>query len=413
MVSILLWGSIVSAAEKPVACKGTMLYLGGFELPNRNAAAHRVVANAKLLRDLGYEVILIGARPADGLGLVRYSEDYFGFSCWSVPQPEGVSGWMKRMTGVPELLDFIARQTQLSGVICYNYPAIAQMRVYWACKRLGVRRVADTTEWYDGTSKSPLFRLVKKLDTELRIRWVNKFSDGLITTGWMVTNYYDGSSVPVVEVPTLFDRNDFAPRVPVSTGRRSFVYFGYPFDQNTVNKSRTNMKDRLDLCVQAFFELSTAGYEFDFDIYGMGLDEYVNVLPEHGAWIDSMSGMIRFHGRVSHATVKERIADADFSIFFRDSNKVTLSGFPTKLSESISYGTPVITSRTRNLQAYEKFTGIILAERGEERNVIERAMNLGEPEVIELKRACGTSAIFDYRSFKAPVENFLAEMGLS
>ena len=40
--------------------KGLILYVGGFELPDKNAAAHRVLSNGKLLRDLGYEVSFVG-----------------------------------------------------------------------------------------------------------------------------------------------------------------------------------------------------------------------------------------------------------------------------------------------------------------------------------------------------------------
>ena len=36
-----------------------IIYIGGFELPDKNAAAHRVLGNAKILRELGYKVILI------------------------------------------------------------------------------------------------------------------------------------------------------------------------------------------------------------------------------------------------------------------------------------------------------------------------------------------------------------------
>ena len=40
--------------------KGSVLYVGGFELPDKNAAAHRVINNAKILRELGYRVIFCG-----------------------------------------------------------------------------------------------------------------------------------------------------------------------------------------------------------------------------------------------------------------------------------------------------------------------------------------------------------------
>ena len=38
----------------------TILYIGGFELPDKNAAAHRVLSNAKLFKLLGYNTVFIG-----------------------------------------------------------------------------------------------------------------------------------------------------------------------------------------------------------------------------------------------------------------------------------------------------------------------------------------------------------------
>lgn len=40
--------------------KGTIIYVGGFELPDKNAAAQRVLSIAKILRELGYDVIFLG-----------------------------------------------------------------------------------------------------------------------------------------------------------------------------------------------------------------------------------------------------------------------------------------------------------------------------------------------------------------
>ena len=37
-----------------------VLYLGGFELPDKNAAAQRVLSNAKLLREMGHDVTFAG-----------------------------------------------------------------------------------------------------------------------------------------------------------------------------------------------------------------------------------------------------------------------------------------------------------------------------------------------------------------
>ena len=56
----------------------TILYVGGFELPDLNAAAQRVLANALILRDLGYRVGLVGVTRRQGapaLGLAEELKD--------------------------------------------------------------------------------------------------------------------------------------------------------------------------------------------------------------------------------------------------------------------------------------------------------------------------------------------------
>ena len=60
--------------------KELVLYIGGFEVPDRNAAAQRVVGIAKSLRQLGYEVTFLNVLKTD---IKKRGErrEYFGFSC--------------------------------------------------------------------------------------------------------------------------------------------------------------------------------------------------------------------------------------------------------------------------------------------------------------------------------------------
>ena len=61
--------------------KGVILYIGGFELPDRNAAAQRVIGIAKGLRELGYEVVFLNSIKNSE----RSDEEiktYFGFKCY-------------------------------------------------------------------------------------------------------------------------------------------------------------------------------------------------------------------------------------------------------------------------------------------------------------------------------------------
>ena len=69
----------------------TIIYIGGFELPDKNAAAHRVINNGKAFRELGYNVIFIDASKERNYSnnILRTRQDFFGFETYSVQYPNG------------------------------------------------------------------------------------------------------------------------------------------------------------------------------------------------------------------------------------------------------------------------------------------------------------------------------------
>ncbi|WP_137885657.1 glycosyltransferase family 4 protein [Pseudomonas sp. 2FE] len=397
--------------------KGTIIYMGGFELPDKNAAAHRVVANGKIMRNLGYEVVFVGMNKSNGLSenFVRCDQDFFGFECWSIPYPAGFISWIKYILGLPEILDFVAaeRPNKVVGVICYNYPAVAQLRINSLCRKRGIKHFADATEWYDASGGNLMYRVVKWLDTSLRIHVVNARSDGVITTSKFMTSFYAKRNKRTVELPTLFDADKFqAPPIIKDRLRRKFIYVGIPFDIGRINKNRTNLKERLDLSILLFSKLYEEGELFDFVIYGVSKDEYLTVFPEHHDLLIKMADCVHFNGRQPNKVVLDSIADSDVSIFFRDETRVTLAGFPSKLAESISCGTPVLSNKMVSIEDYAGLGSLFLAEKGEELSVIKGLMRMSMQEINELKAMSFESRFFDYRRFQARFESFFKQVGI-
>ncbi len=161
--------------------KNIILYIGGFELPDKNAAAQRCISNAKIFRDLGYEVVMLGVDKTANHQLCK--SEYFGFTCWSVPYPSNTKTWLSYITSLNQV-DYLLGDKyhdQVFAVICYNYPAISQYRIRNLAKKHGALALADVTEWYSASGDAFLRKGVKWLDTTLRMRCVNFLMDGLIT----------------------------------------------------------------------------------------------------------------------------------------------------------------------------------------------------------------------------------------
>ena len=70
-----------------------VLYIGGFELPDKNAAAQRVMTNAKLLREMGYEVIFIGISK----DIAHAPQMVDGFESRSIAYATSVKEWIKQV----------------------------------------------------------------------------------------------------------------------------------------------------------------------------------------------------------------------------------------------------------------------------------------------------------------------------
>ena len=69
-----------------------VLYVGGFELPDKNAAAHRVIGNAKVFKELGYEVKLNGLTD----GIVKLGPFHSsGFESFEEVYPKSNKDWLK------------------------------------------------------------------------------------------------------------------------------------------------------------------------------------------------------------------------------------------------------------------------------------------------------------------------------
>ena len=65
-----------------------ILYIGGFELPDKNAAAHRVLAIAKGLRDSGNEVVFMGvSKDNRETDVLKTKSEVQGFIIFSAVSP--------------------------------------------------------------------------------------------------------------------------------------------------------------------------------------------------------------------------------------------------------------------------------------------------------------------------------------
>lgn len=376
--------------------KGTIIYIGAFELPDKDAAAHRVLNNAKLLKELGYKTVFMDVDRSD-----KQFKDFDhaviqGFDVWSVKFPRSVSAWLKYLTSIRSVKRVVDKYSDVKAIICYNYQTIPLYKLIGYGRKNNIKIIGDITEWYEDQ------RMIKKLDTEFRMKYVNKHMDGLICISSYLERYY-GQEAKTVIIPPLVDLNEEkweSKSIERKSDVLNLVYSGSPGKH----------KDKLNLVVEAINKIKD-NRRFDFKIIGISKQQYIDYYPKHKSILEEIKSVIRFMGRVSHDESLDYVKQADFHIFIRESKRVNNAGFPTKFVESMACGTPVLTTPTSDIGTHLKngVNGYLIED--DKIDSIELSLNkileLKKDDIVKMKANCLNTQGFDYNEYTTQMESFL------
>lgn len=376
--------------------KKTIIYAGGFKLPDKNAAAQRVIANGKILRDLGYNVVFIDVAEDCGGDVIATKRNIFGFDCYSVQYPDSITAWFSYVTRINDVKKISHLYNNVSAVILYNYPAVAMSRLLNYFHKRNVKVIADSTEWNAKTHNIP-----KNIDTDMRMKKVHCKLDGVICISRYLDSYYKNKT-KTVYLPPLTDKEESKwNQSRRQDGALNFTYAG----------KTGKYKDKLNMLLESLYEAAPQK-PYQFNILGVSKEVCLSNYPEIKEVLDRLGENVKFRGRVSHYEALSYLRDSDFSIFFRQDTIVSRAGFPTKYVEAVTSGTPVITNKTSDLGEYLKDgKNSILIDGYEKKDItraFERAFAMSKDEIDELKNNCAKEKeTFDYRNYKTTVEKFM------
>lgn len=396
----------------------TVVYIGGFELPDRNAAAQRVLNNARALRSLGYRVVLVGISHARPYNRRLHPADAgrADVEAWEIGYPTDRSDWFDHIRAdwpVRALAEQgIIAPAEVAAVICYNYPAVAQWRIAHLARKWGAAAVADCTEWYGSRPWTTPANIVKNLDVPLRMRWVNRRMDGLITTSPFITQFYRSAGLPMVEIPTLMDREPTDASFGLAPGQPIPLFAlasGFSADARP-----ESIHDRIDWILDLLGEATQRGAGFSLKIAGVTEYQYLSLFPHQRPLLDRLGDTIHFLGRRPRVEILQMLRASAFAFVLRHESRVTLAGFPTKYSEAVTYGTPVIINELPSVRAYhiENRTGftILPQDRDDAVGKLCDILAMDHPQIMEMKLYCSECDAFTVEAFKAPLAAFMSDV---
>ncbi len=367
----------------------TVIYVGEFILPDKGAAANRVVSNAKAFKEAGFYTVFLGACSSDeyfdGIRKISGTENMY-----EEAHPVSTLQWVKHIFS-PGAIVKLVEEYNADTVILYNLPVVTLLAVKIALRKKDVKIMYDCTEWTAYTDGGLPKRLFKKFDEFLIRNFLHKACDNIIVISSMMQKRYKKCKNMIL-LPPLVDINDSIWHQ--KNGRNDdifeFCFAGVP-DGN---------KESLDSIVTAFSD--TESKRTRLRIIGVTKEHFISLYPSLKKAADDER--IIFMGKLSHKETLKYVADCDCYIFIRPSDRRNNAGFPTKFAEGYTLGVPVITTDISDISMYiDVPRDVLLPDCSSDavRNAMEERIKKGKPDSSEIRNT------FDYRNYIDLCKKFL------
>ncbi len=341
-----------------------VIYAGNFCIPDGNAAGKRVFANASALKKYGYDVVCFGFHFGEEKRVDRTIE---GIRSISLKYSAGISRLFNKryFEEFKQILEESGGKNAVCAVILYS--AMGTMRfnveIIKYCKKRNIKTVYDFTDFYDKPDRYNLLKYVlKKTENRILKRNVLKQAEGVIAISSFGRTYCQNLNTIIVPPLSLKNANRDLEILPEE------ITFSFASVINEKSRPLSEWKDRVDTIIDAFYQVHKYGND-NFRIQFIGFDEehFLRMLEPHlrneyRGKIAALKNHLLFLGVMNNTDAQRIVQNSHYTIVIRKRMICTNIGFPTKVSESIALGVPVICNITSDIAYYleEGKTGFLI-----------------------------------------------------
>lgn len=391
--------------------KNIIIYCGHFELPDRNALAHRVRANCYALMKSGFKPVMIGydKKHTDKNILNTKSKDG-DFEYFIIKYPSSLIEWVQdcfTYKKIELVMKYYGYET-IHSVVITSIGFINTIKLMKFCKKYNIHLVSDSVDWFEKYTGNIIKRIVKIFDDKIMMKILRPKIHNIICISEFLQDYFNSKKCNTLIIPSLTFKEDkrFEKLSPYYIkNKKIYTYVGSPGVRGS--------KDRIDWCIRAFDEVFNKKPDYEMQIYGVGKEEFLLQFPELKVCVNQSTNIF-FHGRCDNSICLEAIKKSDFFIFAREDNITTKAGFPTKLSESFACGTPVITTPSGDIKKYvQDFKNGFVSKYciyESFKMAVQCTEKLSEQEIIEMHRYSQSNSILDVHNWIDQINHYFRSL---
>lgn len=376
----------------------------GNKYPCEDAGAIRQHATAKLIQQLGYDVVVLGyGKPTqnkvaeyDGVSYMSFrpdSNNMFIRVLYRALSPFRMFHCLKKNYSNASLI-LVADALELDFKKAQNF-----------CKNKAVTLIHDSVEWFspEQFERGERESAYKLRDNINRIR---------VAKGWRVMaissyleEHFKMQCDAVVRIPVIMDVDSIEYRTEKIAGndKIKFTYVGSP-----------GKKDYLKNILEGFELISDDLLEgVEINVVGVTKEQLVSMCGVKVETLNKLNRILIAHGRVSHDKAIAFVRDADFSLLIRDSTlRYAQAGFPTKIVESLACGTPPMCNLSSDLGMYLDESNSVISEDHNPASVkraLQKALSMSEADRCNMRYKARKAAemYFDYKKYVSEMESLI------
>ncbi len=367
--------------------------------PYGAAYAARTRALCKLFRAAGYETDVLCDYIEGDVEISEYGT-VFNVS-------DGPYVGLRKLLNLPR--DFSKKLNQLLHENQYDYVVARSMfdrfgRVVDVALKHNVPVILESCEWYD-------VRGFRKGRFDIRyhqfcrfFKFLDKKADGVIAISRLLEEHYKSKGMHTVRIPGIHDVEKLPYRIGIDDDTQLKLIFG---------GNIFGGKEQFSQLLEAIYQMKAENKDVFLHMYGSSEQEVLDSLDDQlKKKCFELSNAIIFHGRVPQAEMAQACLDCDLGVFFRPDRRSSHAGFPTKLGEYLSAGTPVMTNDTGDISLVLKDgeNGFLLTDNSVDsiKKALEKYLDMSKEEKINMRRKARNSAMdmLDYRCYAEDIKTF-------
>jgi glycosyltransferase involved in cell wall biosynthesis len=387
---------------------------GAFSFPHGTASSKTLLGLGKALRLAGYKVSFLanaGPRQLDGDRI----HEGFPYEVVAGYDPSAGSRWTRGVRWIrsgevlARNLPNMAPPQAIAAVIAYG-PYYFEARSWLRhCAEHAIPLVACCCEWQPARYEIHGYLGLRYWEQEACMRWLYRRIGHVIAWSTYLERHFRRQGCHVLNVPPLIDPDD-----PEAAAARA----AYRPRENVLRLlfAGNPRRDRLDLILRGLLALRREGRPVELSCMGFSRETLARCAGS--ALVDAVeqTGGLVFLGRVDDSLVTARVAAADYGLLLRHGERWSAACFPSRVTEYLSLGVPVLSNLTSDLGLYlrDGREAIVVGDVSEEAfaAAVRRACSLSPEARASMRQAALHRAheSFSYRIYADALGRFMAEV---